>query len=40
MPNVSGRVMPFGLVGQKGFFDLFVVNFDLVKEQVELNNHK
>ena len=26
----------FGLLGQKGFFDLFIVKFDLAKEEVEL----
>ena len=36
MPNVAGNVMPYGLVGQKGFFDIFVVKFDLLKERVEL----
>ena len=36
MPNVAGRVMPYGLVGQKGFFDIFVVRFDLLKEEVDL----
>src|SRR3989344_3066142 len=36
MPDVAGRVMPYGVVGQKGFFNLFVVKFDLAKEEVEL----
>ncbi len=36
MPSVSGRVMPYGIVGQKGFFENFVVKFDLLKEEVEL----
>lgn len=26
----------YGILGQKGFFDIFVVKFDLVKEEVEL----
>lgn len=26
----------FGILGQKGFFDIFVVKFDLMKEMVEL----
>ncbi len=26
----------YGVVGQKGFFDIFVVKFDLVKEEIEL----
>ena len=36
MSNVAGRVMSYGLVGQKGFFDNFIVKFDLFKEEVEL----
>ena len=36
MPDVSGRRMPYGVVGQKGFFDIFVVKFDLLKEEIEL----
>jgi len=26
----------YGVVGQKGFFDIFIVKFDLLKEEVEL----
>ncbi|MBI2337558.1 MAG: hypothetical protein HY429_00940 [Candidatus Levybacteria bacterium] len=26
----------YGVVGQKGFFDIFIVTFDLVKEELEL----
>ncbi|KKQ90161.1 MAG: hypothetical protein UT12_C0001G0029 [Candidatus Curtissbacteria bacterium GW2011_GWC2_38_9] len=26
----------YGIVGQKGFFDIFVVKFDLKKEEIEL----
>lgn len=26
----------FGILGQKGFFDIFVVKFDLLKEEIEL----
>ncbi|MEK7088660.1 MAG: hypothetical protein AAB913_00845 [Patescibacteria group bacterium] len=36
MPDVAGRVMPYGLVGQKGFFDNFIVKFDLLKEEIDL----
>lgn len=36
MPNVAGNVMPYGIVGQNGFFNNFVVKFDLLKEEVEL----
>ena len=28
--------MPYGLLGQKGFFDRFIVNFDFDKEYIEL----
>lgn len=38
MPNVAGKIMPYGIVGQRGFFDIFVVKFDLLKEQVELKS--
>ncbi|OGD70180.1 hypothetical protein A3I18_00935 [Candidatus Campbellbacteria bacterium RIFCSPLOWO2_02_FULL_35_11] len=40
MPNVTGtgNIMPHGLVGQKGFFENFIVKFDLLKEEVELKN--
>lgn len=30
----------YGVVGQEGFFDLFVVKFDLIKEQIELQPRK
>jgi hypothetical protein len=40
MQGVSGNVMPYGLVGQKGFFDSFVVKFDLLKEEVELKERR
>ena len=36
MPDVAGRVIPYGIVGQKGFFENFIVRFDLKKEEVEL----
>ena len=36
MPDVAGRVMPYGLVGQKGFFENFIVKFDLLKEEIDL----
>ena len=26
----------FGILGQKGFFDIFIVKFDLTKEEIEL----
>lgn len=30
----------FGILGQKGFFDLFMVKFDLAKEEIELKERK
>lgn len=40
MPEVAGRILPYGVVGQRGFFDIFVVKFDLLKEEVELKERK
>ena len=36
LPTIGGRSAPYGIVGQKGFFENFIVKFDLVKEEVEL----
>ena len=36
MPQVGTRMMPYGLVGQIGFFENFVVKFDYTKEEIEL----
>ena len=36
MPDVAGRIIPYGLVGQKGFFENFIIKFDLKKEEIEL----
>lgn len=30
----------YGILGQKGFFDIFVVKFDLIKEEVELKERQ
>jgi len=30
----------FGVLGQKGFFDIFVIKFDLLKEEIELKERK
>ncbi len=30
----------YGVVGQKGFFNLFVIKFDYKKEEIELKNKK
>lgn len=37
--NVAGSIN-YGVVGQKGFFDIFVVKFDLAKEEIELKERK
>ncbi len=34
LPSIAK--LGYGVVGQKGFFDLFVVKFDLLKEEIEL----
>ena len=36
LPTIGGRSAPYGIVGQKGFFENFVVKFDLNKEEIEL----
>jgi hypothetical protein len=36
MPAVSGRSMPYGLVGQKGFFEFFKVTFDHASKDIEI----
>jgi len=38
MPDVAGKIIQYGLVGQKGFFENFIVKFDLKKEEIELKN--
>lgn len=30
----------FAVLGQKGFFEIFIVKFDLLKEEIELKEHK
>jgi Aspartyl protease len=37
MPNLSR--LGHGLLGQKGFFDLYTVKFDLLKGEIELKEH-
>lgn len=34
LPNIAR--LGYGVVGQKGFFNIFVVKFDFLKEEVEL----
>lgn len=36
LPTIGGRSAPYGIVGQKGFFENFIVKFDLLKEEVDL----
>jgi hypothetical protein len=38
LPNIAR--LGYGVVGQKGFFDIFVVKFDLLKEEIELKERK
>ena len=38
LPNIAK--LGYGIVGQKGFFDKFIVNFDLIKEEIELKLRK
>lgn len=40
MPSVAGNVMQYGVVGQRGFFDLFTVKFNLSKSEIELRELK
>ena len=39
MPNVSGRQVSHGIVGQRGFFENFTVKFNKRKEEIELNRY-
>ncbi|MFA6273866.1 MAG: retropepsin-like aspartic protease [Candidatus Paceibacterota bacterium] len=36
LPTIGGRSAPYGIVGQKGFFENFIVKFDFKKEEIEL----
>ena len=38
MPSVGNHFMSYGIVGQRGFFDIFITKFDLLKEQIELKS--
>ena len=35
-----GKRQRYGVVGQIGFFDIFIVKFDLIKEEIELKERK
>lgn len=36
LPNINSS--GYGVVGQKGFFDHFIVKFDLLREEIELKS--
>lgn len=36
LPNVGGRIVPYGIVGQIGFFEHFKVVFDKTSNEIEL----
>lgn len=38
LPGIA--LLGYGVVGQQGFFDIFKVNFDLLKEEIELKERK
>lgn len=38
LPNIAR--IGYGVVGQKGFFDIFIVKFDLLKEEIELRERR
>ena len=38
LPNIAN--LGYGVVGQRGFFDRFIVSFDLLKGEVELRERK
>ena len=35
-----GSHCSYGVVGQRGFFDIFIVKFDLIKNEIELKERK
>lgn len=36
----AGQVTPYGIVGQKGLFDKFIVGFDLLKKEITLKQRE
>lgn len=38
LPNIAH--LGYGVVGQRGFFDIFIVKFDLIKAIIELKERK
>jgi len=40
LPVIGGRSVTYGILGQKGFFENFVVKFDYKKGEIELKPRK
>lgn len=38
--NPTGQMTPYGIIGQKGLFDKFIIGFDLLKREVTLKLRK
>lgn len=38
--NPTGQATPYGIVGQKGLFDKFIVGFDFLKREITLRERK
>ena len=38
--NPTGQTIPYGILGQRGFFDKFIVGFDLLQEEITLKLRK
>lgn len=36
LPDIGGRSAPYGIVGQKGFFEFFKIVFDRTGEDIEI----
>jgi hypothetical protein len=36
LPSIGGRNIPYGIVGQKGFFEYFKVMFDKTTDEIEI----
>lgn len=40
MPNLGGNIVSYGIAGQKGFFDKFIIKFDYANGEIELSERK
>jgi len=40
LPDIGNRMIPYGIVGQRGFFENFIVKFDLLKEEIEIKRRE